>query len=746
MSTIFLHRVDIGTGSNLTDVILVHQVDASVDGAELREMLLAEIESGGFPDQIIFFVNNEDFKSLLAALRSGSHFRDLLVRVNKKSTVFVSGFDSGGEIRRHECINEPLEPGESPAIDLGASHRHVITSLFRKNNGFINCSSSIHFALPSGKYHVDQFVRVSRLITNTPEIYYLATSLLPFMSSDVRYVYVDTPALFPIVGALSDLVRKFEPDRSPLIGVNFRSYNGASTFSFKPQSVVLLSCSSTGSLACVVRDRGRLENRQIVHFLWLGDAESRFPVICDLNYDAKTNAAGFVTLPYLHEPSNCKLCRSGSFAISLSGDYFELPSPQPLPVNPIKDDAPKDLAQVMARYATKKVFQVGLGENWSDNPREFFIDPARFLECKEFLDRLDYILDNGVPASLDAIVTMNSRSKILSEYVINRIKLDVPSYSRDDLPSLGGAQTARSVLVVSAVVESGRSLNDATRDLRKFYPSATHCFLVGFVKYSSESARQALRNSLIRTNAAAPNRLMAVDEILLPLSSNRGAWDAEIQLLKSPLFEEAVKNGDDEFWNERLDVLRERSRPIAKGLFVRNAIDIPLDFTPGFIFWPPGINVSSTEDIETSVYFTVASVLQNLRNRGEESPAGAGALTGRGLRNDLFQQSVLDPKSFLRFNDGLIQAAFLRACRPAEINYRNDAKLSAEIGRTIAKILAKCSGFRGSAAAEFLLAICLERLTIRQDDLNNALTRMDERAPARVRNLAKLALQKSAID
>lgn len=729
MSTIFLHRLASPRFAKRADVVLVLADDQSFDSNDFRDALVAELDENGFPDQLIFFVTNEDFSNFVSSLRSDVRREDL-GRLEGKTSVFVRGFAHDGRIVSDERIGKAIAGHDLPAIELLESHRPVITSLFMKNKCDIGSSRSFHFSLPSGRFHVDKFIRVSRLLTDSAEIRYLATSLLPYMEKNTRIVYIDTPALFPLVSALSDLLRRFDAKRQGLIGVNFRSHVGVNQAKFKSHSVVVISCSATGWLADIVRNKGRYDFGEVIHFLWASKDESATPVACNLTYHEDVNPDGYARLPELHLPENCPLCSKGSFAIRLAGDNFELPVPQPLPVNPIRGDAPAGLTELMARYAESGIFQLGLAQNWTEHPREFFISPPEMMKSGRFIDRLDYLLLNGLPAGTNTVVYMNDRSKQLAEYVTRSLPT-ASLISRDELAELRGEQGVAPVAVVSAVVESGRSLNDITRDLRKFFPKSTHCFVVGFVKHVSEQALRTLRNSLIKTNAPANHKFICVEQIVLPLSTQQNAWELELRFLKGLDLDRPEIMLEKPFFAERKAILSQRAKPLGSGLFVRNRDDLPLDLTPGFIFWPENMPIPA--ECEASVYYTVCSVMQNLRSIGDEAPT-------RGLRNDLFQQTLLDPKAFRRFNDGLIQAALLRAARPAELNYETNADYSTEMGRTLGSIFRKCNGYRGSAAAEFLLAILSKRMTLVETDLRNALEAIPVDAPTRLRFLRELAI------
>lgn len=133
------------------------------------------------------------------------------------------------------------------------------------------------------------------------------------------------------------------------------------------------------------------------------------------------------------------------------------------------------------------------------------------------------------------------------------------------------------------------------------------------------------------------------------------------------------------------------------------------------MFWPRGL--PEEDHTQADVYFTIASVLQQLR-----ANAGRGGKPGRSaIRTNWFQQTLLAPGNFGRFNDDVIQASILRAALTAELNYRDRPEDSREMGRLIARILKAAGVDRGGAAAEFLLALATRRLQLRREDLDTVL-------------------------
>jgi len=110
------------------------------------------------------------------------------------------------------------------------------------------------------------------------------------------------------------------------------------------------------------------------------------------------------------------------------------------------------------------------------------------------------------------------------------------------------------------------------------------------------------------------------------------------------------------------------------------------------------------------VFFTISSVLQQLR-------ANAHRATKWAIRSNWFQQTILAPENFGRFNDDIIQAAILRAAYPFEMNFADAPGDSRELGRLIRRIVMASAADKGGSAVEFMLALATKRLHLCRDDL-----------------------------
>lgn len=711
MNSLFTLRFDLsgatasGNGRD-HDVLMVFVSTPELDSETFASTIESELEARLLPDEVVIIVREPVFAEVLSQLEANSLNISTLGRLGT-STVTLVGYDFDGSETRRQVL-----AGEVPdtQVSFDAFRRRGVTFIFNERNGFVEANSSYHFENPSGR-HTEKFIRLSNILARSAEIAFLGFCCLPHLKASARRAYLDTPSLYSVVAAINEQRRSFEGTEW-ILADNFSSYAGFDDHEFDEEdAVVLISASSSGSLAVrLIAEKG-VDPEHITHLLYLGRKPSPTAVVCDLSKDDEENPDGISDLPSVNEAADCAICESGSHAIKLQGDQFEFAGPQHDALLIGVSDAPKGLSQFMKRFVGDNLFGVGLGLSGSKVPRLFHIDEERLLASSEFQKKLDYALRRSLPASLLKVIAVDEQSQPLAELVARRFDAATPIITRDEIDKIP-VDTENAIAIVATVIESGRSLLDMSRDLRSIAPNAPLIYLVGMAKTNGEPKRERLNSSLIQTHNHFPYQMVTVDQILLPVSQQNHAWAGELKLLQDPEIRGLIPEGLDKAVQTRIDRLRRASEALGDDLFLANA-DEPLSLQPGFVFWPKALP-SQNSHRQADVYFTIASVLQRLR-------ANAVGKEERRITSNWFQQTMLAPGNFGRFNDDVIQASLLRAAYPHELNYGNSASESREMGRLLKRIIAASESPRGGAACEFLLALATRRMQLRHDDLTEVL-------------------------
>lgn len=699
MRNFFHYREDWQSVQGLVDVLVVFNASRDLDTRQLREIVDAEVQRYLRPDQLIIVSRAQTISFAKAGLADEQARSTLLERVGESCHVELWSFDGQGKAECCEVIQDgPVRV--SPTLDEIV--RRGATRIFNEHKGFVEGSESYHFRNPSGK-HTDRFIRLSNILVRQAEIAFLALALLPFIPPETRNAYIDTPALHAVVSAVNELRRGGEWEAF-LAAENFRSYYGVEEFPFTEvdRSVAVVSASSSGGLAARLKSRG-FDPKSVIHLLFLGESKNRLSIAIDLAYHKKLNPSGHDPARRTYE-KDCALCTKGSMFIELRGDQFDISPPQPMPLVVRRNHAPEGLAPQMERLVGSRCFT-------SSASRLHWIDPDRLLTHASYRDRLDYYFRRFVPAGAQFCVLADDQSAAWGREAAARsgqtfhfVRADRPNDIESTIKDADGP-----LLVMAAVIGSGRRLLDISRELRTAAPRAPITYLVGFAKPASAEQRKTLKNSLVFSNRQAHHAFETVEEMVLPSARRENAWEQELEFLRSAAH--SFPGRSRQSIDRRIEQLENASIPLVDNLFVANERAGALVLRPGFAFWPDGLVTGA--ETQADVFATVSSVLQSLRT--------APTTAVEALRSGWFRQTLIHPEVFGRFNDGIIQASFLRAALPSELDYRSEPELSELIARLIGRIVEGAHLVRGEGAFEFLLALGCGRLRLQNDHYDIAL-------------------------
>lgn len=691
------------------ETLVLYSADASLDAHEFETTLNGELERDIWPDELLVILRHDASDPVEGQIAKKRRLGASLERAHDRTAVTFSTFGPDGR----EVDNYRYR-GAGCSLTYDELRRRMMTEVFVRRGGFVRSTPAYHFGNPS-KRHTDRFMRLSNALVRRAEISFFGFCCLPSIPEGARTCYVDTPALLGLVSAVND--HRSASGWARIDADCFGSYEGLKSYGTlsSRDAVVLISASSSGGLAREVEERG-IPTNQVVHVTYLGKEPSSYPVVCDLAYDEKENPDGERPTAGDWREGRCPLCEGQSVVINLSGDQFEIPTPLPTPLMIVQTDAPKGLDLLMGRLAGTGALSVGLGAGYRQ-PKPMFVRSNALMASEAYLERLDYAVSRAVPASVVAIVQLDGSSAALVERVQDKLTSRVRVISKSELDGLDPNETKDAVLIIAAVIESGRSLQEISRALRSAFPKAPQSYLVGFAKAGSVSHEQSLKNSLIKTAAVAAHEFVKVETMILPPDPGVTAWSRELEFWQR-LQTDGAADGLLAEAARRVERLKDAVEPLSDDLFVQNANDLPLKLEHGFVFWPEGLP-TQTRHSQADVFFTISSVLQNLRQ----------SKTTRVLRASSIQHTLLAAGNFGRFNDSIIQASLLRAALPAEINYAADRTSSNEMGRIARRIIENAARPRGGAAAEILLALATERLKLCPEDRALVLKPLDGLPP-----------------
>ncbi|MGB6038147.1 MAG: hypothetical protein WBG42_17860, partial [Cryomorphaceae bacterium] len=164
--------------------------------------------------------------------------------------------------------------------------------------------------------------------------------------------------------------------------------------------------------------------------------------------------------------------------------------------------------------------------------------------------------------------------------------------------------------------------------------------------------------------------------------------------------------GDVAFFRSRMDVLANSQSINKKGLL--NDLFFPvykknekLELRKNFAFFDFDDYIEKVS--QADVYFTISSILNNLRNSNRLE---------KKLVQEAHQRNLISPANFSRFNDGIIQASILRSARKEELAFDIDTSSSLEMLNILKSIVANADNEQGEGLLEFLFAFAIRKITL----------------------------------
>lgn len=707
MNTIFSYRFEVNRDNARRDILQLFVATPNLIPEAFATLLESEIERNLTPDEVLIIVREPEFDRTLTELTQISQNVQTIARLARRTTVTLIGYGRRGD----EVIRRKVS-GPDPAFDIRIDDikRRALTSIFNTRHGFVESTATYHFENPSGR-HTERFIRLSNILVRGSEIAFIGFCTLSHVPDGATVAYLDTPSLYAVVSAINEQRGSF--GLAPILADNFSSYAGVDGYRFTDtaNAIVLISASSSGSLAAEVIEKHHFNAKQVTHLLFLGSDKSNSNIVCNLAYDEEMNDEGVRSRPSVEPAKTCKMCAQGSHPVKLQGDQFDFAGPQQEPLLIGKDDGPTGLKGLMGRFAGGGLFSVKLGRR----TRQLNVEPTALLAHAKFQERLQYAIRRSLPASLTHVIALDDESIPFATQVANAVQPNAFVVKRSEIDARIPLACQSAIAIVAIIIESGRSLLDISRDLRTVAPNSPLLYVVGLSKTTGEPRREALGRTLKQTVNHYPYEIIQIEGMTLPLAAHHNSWESELKLLRTPEFGNLASSDVKSQIDTRVKRLRRASISLSDGLFLSNGPGRKLSLQPGFVFWPDGVPTRSGVT-EADVYFTIASVLQQLRSNVHQSQKAA-------IKSNWFQQTVLAAGNFGRFNDDIIQASILRAALPHELNFVDAPAESRELGRLIRRIIVAGESDRGGAAAEFLLALATKRLRLQKDDLEVVLAK-----------------------
>ncbi len=675
------------------------------------------------PDSILLLGFEPEF-SLLDEISKNTKLRD-----NVSSFTRHSGPPpiSSHIIPRTGIIDEQLIEG----FTWRQIRESGMLKIFKKRDALLVCPPTYHFAKPSGM-HSDRFIWAANTLVDGAEIMFIAAQCLPFITSQILHYYCDTGAIATLAFAIDSLIRRFDNDVQPGTVNTFGSYEGLKTFEFQDcdSSIVLVSASTTGNLENQIKGKEPRFNPKSIITLFNASPDNNSQIIMDLTAPniCEETIGNFTS----HPESDCPHCKRKSIPVPMFGDHFIPVRANTRSIQVKQTDAPKWLYRFLELTGKMCVLKAHFKSKYSMNATaNVFLDMENIIdnwdEENGIVIRLKRLIAQNVPVATRRIVHLDDpASNKFANRILQHLSTFIADTSQIEVVPASQCQSLEileegATVVAAAVIASGYSLLGVSQVLRQIQNSKALTFLVGLSRMSSKSDCNKLENNIRMGEVARDFAYHRAESISLPLDpiGIGSSWSDELILLEDLSYSVPETNKPE--LEERIDLIRNSQdssvRGLANKLFWHKEDTSELSIRRGFVFFPESMAESPNLCSQGDVYFAIVSVLHYMRNREEDSDA---------LRQTEYERRVISPLVFDRFNDGVIQASFLRAAVNPELDYATSKDESNLMAVILHSILDAADSEKSEAKREFILALALRRLTLTQSDMNLLIDKYSE--------------------
>jgi hypothetical protein len=711
-------------------VLFVHQTNIHSQNALAQELnqffrehsitdkLVVVVPKFLTPDSLEFFKSTKNITFQRIPGKSADYFDKCLI---------IYEYDSNGSFN---LIEGKKPKNETKFIERLLRSGSVI--IFHKNGGLVESTPDHHFVFPSNK-HCSKFIRTGNVLIYQAEILFLAVQLLRH-TKDKSIIYCDTSSINVLPYAVFELRRRFNQNFDCPIVHSFESYEvfEKSTDSFSPESLVLISSSTSGNIIDRLLKEKRADKKQIQVIYFLGSNDKFLNhsanIICNLTKE-KDFQLGEEEFATFNNPDDCKLCKDHSRPINIRGDVFLTVQPKVehhlLTIR--TDYYSKNIGTFAKHYNSgsnkEGVIKVYFKDNITDANYEVYFDVVYLLKnigkFKKFEEALSRHIDKYIPANTKYLLHLpDIGSQKLAEHILTKI----PAGIKPELVSLTNDFTSKiteeagTVVIVASCITTGKKLLQISRLMRNM-EKLNLVYFIGIYRPVNEKFSSDLISDLKKGKDKSDERpIVAVDTIYCSIKQNDTSWELEKLFLHEfigSLDEDAEKEIYD-YVNERLFVLldNKRMRGFSDSVFLKTVSGDDLRLRRNFAFWT-AFDYDEKDIAQSEVYFTISTIISNLEQKQINSHPS--------LKQTNYVRNMLSPRNFHRFNDGIIQASLLRSGQTEYFAYDLDSELSLQMKEFLLSIIDKYNSTDGEALMEFLLAIGIKRLKMRKEDLKEVL-------------------------
>ncbi|GFM85773.1 hypothetical protein PSCICO_11720 [Pseudomonas cichorii] len=684
-----------------------------LSGGQVAHALQTQLPRHVMPDALLFLLPKytiEDFKWHKADRAS-----PLMAQFERKGsgspqTYGVGFYDEAGSITDYVHISGPenklgtlVKSQSSAIVKAGLAHLVKSSDVLKK------APAGFFYSKPSSRAS-NYFIRAEDLLSETLHAHYLAFACLPLIKkvkangmSPPDTLYLDTIALLPLAFALQMYLMRFD---QPLFADirSFHSHEGLVKDGPLPKGASAM-CLISASTRCGLAEQWAKIN-------------SAAPCLVTTILSFESEADCCTILHTLKQPDDFEMLQEGDSGgtrlIRIHGERFVAEHSETRLLNITTDHAPTILQPKFYSFMGANLFSCFRQDKPGARSRTVHVDKDSLVATDGFKSWFETVLlEEAVSSTRWIIHDDDEASASLADGAIAYLKgcgVEIEtkvSFDKFD----AGTKFDGSVIVLAAAVERGSRLQSVSRRLRTAQRTGTRLYIAGALFGRSYQTMKELHSNLTQP-AKDHSRYVFKTYMEIPAAELTCAdhWDKEQTLLSSlhsfsTTFSPPVTARMEVFDQAPLQGLA------LNPFWPSSHTHQPMALTRGFAFvdGKPDGKTDVTVATSTDIFLTILWILQNARY--SEKVANA-----KRLESGELQQVLLSPEVFSRFDDGIIQASFLHAALPTELDYRADEAQSLAMSDIIYRLAAGYGHERGEAAMEFVIALAIEKIRLHKKE------------------------------
>ncbi|SDC49475.1 hypothetical protein [Paraburkholderia lycopersici] len=714
MKGYFTFDCTLPTGGPIRNFHFLFKPPGKPNESHLADAIDNGMKTVAAPDVMAIVCTAEEADAIKDGFRQQPMLKQAAERTSTKVCLCICTFEHGGTIRLfHQVTNKiaglkTILKGQTAAIRAAG-----LSKLFAAPHVLVNAPPGFTFVKPSQK-RSQHFLRAEEALTEVESVQFLAFSLLQRLKerADVCHghldvIYIDSMGIASVAYALRDMYCAMYDAPQPRV-VSFHSHDGLNEIDVPlfGTSFCIISASSSLNLERDWQARTQCHRAEVVTLLTLqgtkGAENALFALPQPNGEEEGTTAEHLRDLPIV-------------------GERFAPAEMQPKKVLLRGNHKPTDAESFCKAFTATGRLSVQGMSGGSDTVRPIYLDGTNLTATDGFDKYLGETLNQYTPASVAAIIHQHDDASLaLANECAQRLRTvmqrasALPVIGEQDISPEGGQFGRYSgLLIVAAVIGRGTKLLSISRDLRDLHEGA-RTYFVGAQIAETSNQILVLKQNLEYSATKASIQIRRFRQIAGG-ARLADSFESESRLMQN------VGSAFGESYKIRLSRIRGSIGGMTGNAFL--GLDAyltePMKLRRDFAFWSFKYDENNAGNA-ASVFAMVGAILQNAR----EDKALKASMS---LSTDAFQQVILDPENFTRYNDGVIQAAMLRCAVPGELDYSKETDSSQFMLDLLISIFEQHDRRQGEAAAEFALALFTKKLRLRTEHHDVLTKHMSER-------------------